>query len=146
MMDADNKEQNMGDYTGEEQKIGVWRRSTLTWGFWWRTLTTLGLYWLVLWRRNQITVTTHRVMQRRGNVLGGSETAISIENITDISLSTPPLGAIFGYGDIRVQSAGADTAEISFQGLGRVKKLRDVLFDLKDGKIGAATKAVMDKD
>ena len=53
-----------------EQKIGVWRRSMWTWGFWWRTITTLTLYVWLLWRRNQITVTTRRVSQRRGNILG----------------------------------------------------------------------------
>ncbi|MBZ0304895.1 MAG: PH domain-containing protein, partial [Anaerolineae bacterium] len=106
----------------------------------------LGLYWLLLWRKNQITVTTHRIMQRRGNLLGGSETAISMENVTDISITTPPTGAILGYGDIRIQSAGSDNAEISFQGLGRVKQLREILFDLKDGKIGDAAREMMEKN
>lgn len=136
----------MGEYTGEEKLIGNWRRSTFTGGFWWRTIVTLGLYWLLLWRKNQITVTTHRIMQRRGNLLGGSETAISMENVTDISITTPPMGAILGYGDIRIQSAGSDNAEISFQGLGRVKKLREILFDLKDGKIGDAAREMMEKN
>ena len=127
-----------------EKTIGVWRRSMWTWGFWWRTITTLTLYVWLLWRRNQITVTTRRVSQRRGNVLGGDETALSISNITDISIDTPPLGAIFGYGNIEVQSAGSTEAEISFQGLGRVKKLREVLFDLKDGVADQAAKKEME--
>jgi len=115
--------------------IGNWRRSVWTGGFWWRTLATLGLYWLLLWRRNQITVTSRRVTQRRGNILGGDETAMTIQNITDISVNTPPLGAVLGYGDIQIQSAGSAGAEISFQGLGGAKRLREVLFDLKDGKL-----------
>jgi hypothetical protein len=128
----------------QEQKIGVWRRSMWTWGFWWRTITTLTLYVWLLWRRNQITVTTRRVSQRRGNILGGEETSLSIHNITDISVDTPPLGAIFGYGDIEVQSAGSSEAEIAFKGLGRVKKLREVLFDLKDGVADEATRETED--
>jgi hypothetical protein len=128
----------------QEQKIGVWRRSMWTWGFWWRTITTLTLYVWLLWRRNQITVTTRRVSQRRGNILGGEETSLSIHNITDISIDTPPLGAIFGYGDIEVQSAGSSEAEIAFKGLGRVKKLREVLFDLKDGVADEAVKESQD--
>jgi hypothetical protein len=116
-----------------EEIIGVWRRSVWTWGFLWRSVVTLTLYVWLLWRRNQITVTNKRVMQRRGNVLGGSETSLSIDNITDITVNVSALGAIFGYGDIEVQSAGSSAAEISFQGLGRAKRLRDVLFDLKDG-------------
>lgn len=126
-----------------EQTVGVWRRSVWTGGFWWRTISTLGLYWLLLWRRNQITVTTRRVMQRNGNLLGGEERAISIGNITDIYVDTPALGAILGYGNIQIQSAGSSGAEISFQGLGRVKKLRDVLFDLKDGVANEAARDEM---
>ena len=128
----------------QETTIGIWRRSRWTWGFWWRTITTLTLYVWLLWRRNQITVTTRRVSQRRGNILGGEETSLSIHNITDISIDTPPLGAIFGYGDIEVQSAGSSEAEIAFKGLGRVKKLREVLFDLKDGVADEAVKESQD--
>jgi hypothetical protein len=118
-----------------EREIGVWRRSRLTLGFWWRTIVTLGLYVVLLWRRNQITVTTRRITQRRGNILGGDETSMSIDNVTDVSVDTSPLGAILGYGDITVQSAGSSQAEISFQGLGGAKKLREAIFDLKDGKL-----------
>lgn len=116
-----------------EEVIGVWRRSVWTWGFIWRTVVTLTLYVWLLWRRNQITVTNKRIMQRRGNVLGGSETSLSLENVTDVTVRVSPMGAIFGYGDIEIQSAGSSSAEIAFGGLGRAKKLRDVVFDLKDG-------------
>ena len=126
-----------------EQVVGVWRRSKWTWGFWWRTIVTLTFYVWLLWRRNQITVTTRRVTQRRGNLVGGDETSLSIENITDISVSTSPLGSIFGYGTIVIQSAGSSGAEISFQGLGGVKRLREVLFDLKDGVADEAAKQKM---
>ena len=126
-----------------EQLVGVWRRSARTWGFWWRTIVTLGLYVLLLWRRNQITVTTRRVSQRRGNILGGSETSLSLENVTDISVHVPPMGALLDYGDIEVQSAGSNQAEIAFQGLARARQLRDVLFDLKDGIPDEAAKEKM---
>ncbi|MDX1994225.1 MAG: PH domain-containing protein [bacterium] len=120
--------------TGPEREVGVWRRSRWTWSFWWRTVITLSLYYWTLWRRNQITVTTRRITQRRGNLIGGEETSVSLENVTDISLDEPLFGAIFNYGNITIQSAGSSSAEISFQGLGRAKKLRDVVFDLKDGR------------
>jgi hypothetical protein len=123
-----------------EEVIGVWRRSIWTWGFLWRTVVTFSLYYWLLWRRNQITVTNKRVMQRRGNILGGSETSLSIDNITDITVDVPALGAIFGYGDIEIQSAGSSSAEIAFAGLGRAKRLRNVLFDLKDGVADDAAK------
>jgi hypothetical protein len=129
----------------KEEEVGVWRRSRWTWSFWWRFLATFSLYYWTLWRRNQITVTTYRVMQRRGDLLGGEETAISIENITDINIDTPALGAIFNYGDIEVQSAGSGEAEVAFTGLGRVKELRNVLFDLKDGTADEAAKERMEE-
>lgn len=116
-----------------EEFVGVWRRSVWTWGFIWRAVVTLTLYVWLLWRRNVITVTTRRITQRRGNILGGSETSMDLTNITDISVRTPPMGAIFNYGDIQVQTAGSTGAEINFAGLGRARALRDVLFDLKDG-------------
>ncbi|MFP4320890.1 MAG: PH domain-containing protein [Anaerolineales bacterium] len=124
-----------------EETIGVWRRSVWTWGFWWRTIVTLTLYYWILWRRNQITVTTRRISQRRGNILGGDETTLSIVNVTDVSIDTPPLGAVFGYGNIEVQSAGSNEAEITFNGLGRARKLREVIFDLKDGTPDEAAKS-----
>jgi hypothetical protein len=126
-----------------EQLVGVWRRSARTWGFWWRAVVSLGLYVLLLWRRNQITVTTRRVSQRRGNILGGSETSLSLENVTDISVHVPPLGALLDFGDIEVQSAGSNQAEIAFQGLAKARQLRDVLFDLKDGIPDEAAKEKM---
>lgn len=125
---------------GAEAKVGEWRRSVKTWGFWWRCFSTLGLYYLLLWPRNQITVTTRRITQRRGNILGGDETAMSIENITDVSLDVPPMGSLFGWGNIQIQSAGSSATEISFVGLANAKKLRETLFDLKDGKLDETKK------
>lgn len=134
----------MSEQRRKEEFVGVWRRSLWTWGFWWRAILSLSLYVWLLWRRNQIVVTTRRITQRRGHILGGTETSISIENITDITVNIPPLGELLGYGDIQVQSAGSTQAEISFKGLGDVKRLRDVLFDLKDGYADEAAREVME--
>ncbi|MBC7870952.1 MAG: hypothetical protein H7Y09_08945, partial [Chitinophagaceae bacterium] len=49
---------------GPEKVVGVWRRSRWSWSFWWRTIVTLSLYYWLLWRKNQITVTTRRITQR----------------------------------------------------------------------------------
>ncbi len=119
---------------GPEKVVGVWRRSRWSWSFWWRTIVTLSLYYWLLWRKNQITVTTRRITQRHGNILGGTETTLDLEKITDITINESFLGAIFNYGNVRVQSAGSSAAEISFDMLGRAKKLREVIFDLRDGK------------
>jgi hypothetical protein len=115
-----------------EAIAGVFRRSRWSWGFWWRTLTSLGLYYLLLWDRNRITITTQRVHQRHGDLLGGQEISMSLENVTDVFLDEPPMGAIFDYGSIRVQSAGSGGAEIGFEALGRARQMRDLIFDLKN--------------
>ena len=118
-----------------EKDVAVFRRSPATLGFWWRTILTLGLYLVTLWRQNEIHVTTRRITQRRGNILSGNETSMSLANITDVNVNKSLLGSIFGYGDIVVQSAGSDRAEISFDGLQKPDKLRELIFDLKDGRL-----------
>lgn len=127
--------------TQKERTVGVWRRSVWSGGFWWRTIVTLGLYVILLWRRNQITLTTHRVTQRRGNVLGGSETSINLENITDVNINKSALGTILGYSTIRIQSAGTSDAEIKFEGLADADDLRDAIFDLQDGSLDEKPKS-----
>src|SRR5687767_10625342 len=119
---------------GPEKIIGVWRRSMMSPGFWARTIGTVGMYPLLLWRKNQITLTNRRVMQRVGNVLGGKEISISLENITDVTIDTSTAGALLGYSNVRIQSAGSTTAEIAFEGIADSNKLRQAIFDLQDGK------------
>ncbi len=118
-----------------EKPVAVFRRSPRSWGFWWRTIVTLGLYVLTNWRLNQISLTTRRLTQRRGNILTGNETAMSLERVTDINVNKSLLGSILGYGDIVIQSAGSDSAEISFTSLQNPDKLRELIFDVKDGRL-----------
>ncbi len=118
-----------------EKHIAVFRRSPRSWGFWWRTIVTLGIYVLTNWRLNQISLTTRRLTQRRGNILTGNETAMSLERVTDINVNKSLLGSIMGYGDIVIQSAGSDSAEISFTSLQNPDKLRELIFDVKDGRL-----------
>ncbi|MCB9436833.1 MAG: PH domain-containing protein [Anaerolineales bacterium] len=118
-----------------EEVVAEFRRSTRTLGFWWRTIFTLSLYYWVLWRRNKITVTTRRVIQRTGNIVGGKETSIQLTQITDVTVSTGGLGTLLGYGLIQIQSAGSGASEISFAGIARPHRLKDIIFDLQDGVI-----------
>lgn len=122
----------VGGVPGYEKELGVWRRSPYTLGFWWRSIFTFGLYTAILWNRNTITVTSRRVTQRLGGIIGGQEVTINVEKITDISLNQPAMGAIFGYGTIRIQSAGSEGNDIRFDGLGKVRELRNLLFQLQD--------------
>jgi membrane protein YdbS with pleckstrin-like domain len=117
-----------------EEIVAQYRRSVWTGGFWWRVIVTLGLY-LYLWNRNKITLTNRRIVQRRGGILGGEETSLNLTRITDIRVKTGPLGAILKHGLFEVQSAGSDSAEISFEGLSHPHKLKDQIYDLQDGTL-----------
>ncbi len=118
-----------------EEIIAEFRRSTRTLGFWWRTILTLGLYVVILWRRNVITVTNRRIIQRTGNIIGGEETSMQVARITDVTVRTNAWGSIMGYGLVEIQSAGSSGAEIRFDGIAKPHKLKDLIFDLQDGVV-----------
>ena len=123
----------------QEKKIGEWRRSKMAPGYWGRSVATLGIYPLLLWRKHKITLTTHRVSLHSGGIIGSSETSISIENITDVSVDQSATGAILGYSAVRIQSAGSSAAEIAFNDLADADKLKNAIFDLKDGKLDGSS-------
>ncbi len=120
--------------SNQEYVIAEFRRSTRTLGFWWRAILTLSLYVWLLWRRNVITVTNKRIIQRTGNIIGGKETSMQIGRITDVTVSKGVLEALLGYGLIEIQSAGSSGPEIRFDGIAKPDKLRDLIFDLQDGR------------
>lgn len=118
-----------------EEKVAEFRRSVWHIGFWVRTILTLTLYYWILWRRNKITLTTRRVVQRKGNVIGGEEVSINLDRIQDIRVRTGVAGTVFRFGLIEIQSSGSGQAEISFDGLNRPHKLKEMIYDLQDGQL-----------
>lgn len=123
---------------GKEREIGVWRGSKANIQFWFFTIVTLSFYYWLHYRHNAITLTTRRITQVRGNVFTTNETSISIQNVTNIDVNISLLGRLFNYGDISIQSAGSDATEIYFVRLANPTRLREILFDLKDGKYDEA--------
>src|SRR5256885_1871451 len=113
-----------------EQTIGVWSHSIFAEGYWWRTLLTVGLYALIHKREQHITLTTHRVSYRRGNLVSGNETSLNLQKVTDVNVTQSVLGTLLRYGDITIQAEG-DEPEILFKGLGNPLKLRDMIFALQ---------------
>lgn len=118
-----------------EKTVGVWHESKASLRFWLLTIFTLSLYYFVVYKHNSIELTTRRVTQHRGSVLTSNETAISIENITNVDVNISLLGRMFNYGDIAIQSAGSNAAEIAAVRLTNPDKLRDAIFDLRDGTL-----------
>lgn len=121
-------------YTEKEKSVGEWYGSKSNLQYWLLTILTLTLYHWLIYRHNSILLTTRRVTQRRGNILTSNETSISMENITNVDVNQSLLGRIFNYGDIVIQTAGSGNAEIVFVRLANPIKLRESIFDLKDGR------------
>jgi len=117
-----------------EKEIGVWRGSKKNLQFWLWTILTLSLHYWLVYRQNAIALTTRRITQTRGNILTRNETSLSINNVTNVDVNQSLLGRIFNYGDISIQSAGSDITEIYFVRLANPIRLREIIFDLKDGK------------
>ena len=117
-----------------EREVGVWRGSKANLQFWLSTIVTLSLFYWLHYRHNAITLTTRRITQMRGSILTSNETSISITNVTNIDVNVSLLGRFFNYGDISIQSAGSDATEIYFVRLADPTRLREIIFDLKDGK------------
>jgi uncharacterized membrane protein YdbT with pleckstrin-like domain len=118
-----------------EKLVGVWHESKAHVRFWLLCIITLSLYYWLDYKQNEIRLTTRRVTQRRGNIFTSNETSMSIENITDVEVNMSMLGRIFNYGDISIQTAGSSGAEVSAVRLQRPDKLREAIFDLRDGKL-----------
>jgi membrane protein YdbS with pleckstrin-like domain len=118
-----------------EKTVGVWHESKASLRFWLLTIVTLSLYYWLNYKHNYILLTTRRLTQHRGNALTSNQESMSLENITDVDVNMSLLGRIFNYGDISVQTAGSSGAEISATRLSNPDKLRDAIFDLRDGKL-----------
>lgn len=118
-----------------EKQVGVWHESKANPRFWLLAIITLSLYYWLVFKHNSIVLTTRRVTQYRGSVLTSNESSISLENVTNIDVNMSLLGRIFNYGDINIQSAGSNAAEIAAVRLTNPDKLRDAIFDLRDGTL-----------
>lgn len=118
-----------------ERKLAEYHESRWNLAFWLKSIFTLGIWYFFVHRFNFIELTTRRLTQHRGNALAKNETSMSVTNITDITVNQSVLGNIFNYGDISVSSAGSSGAEISAKRLTNAARLRDVIYDLRDGKL-----------
>jgi hypothetical protein len=121
------------DPSAPERVIGEWRRSMASPGFWLRVIFTLTLYYWIYWERNKIVLTNRRVTQHIAYLIGGEERSVSLHNITEVRIHTPPLGTLLGFADVAIQSMGGDQApEIHFQALERPAQLKQMIFTVQD--------------
>jgi membrane protein YdbS with pleckstrin-like domain len=106
--------------------------------FWFFTIITLGIYYVLYHRFNKIILTTRRVTQMRGSLFSQNETTMSLQNITDVTINRSFIGRVLGFGDIVIQSAGSAGSEINFQGIRDPERLREMIYDLRDGRLDNA--------
>jgi uncharacterized membrane protein YdbT with pleckstrin-like domain len=118
-----------------EKEIGIWRESKASLGFWLRAIFTLGIWVALFFNYNYIALTTRRITLVKGNFLTRNETSLSVESVTDINVNQSALGSIFNYGDIIIQTAGSGDSEIKFVRVEHPNKLREAVFDLRDGRL-----------
>jgi uncharacterized membrane protein YdbT with pleckstrin-like domain len=121
--------------TSPEKHIGTWYASKASLKFWLFSILTLSIYYWTVYKHNYIALSTRRVTQHKGNLLTANETAVTIENITDVVVNTSLLGQMFGYGDISIQTSGSTGTEVYFVRLAGASKLRDLIFDVRDGRL-----------
>lgn len=123
-----------------ESTIGTWYGTRANPGFWLRTIFTLSLWYFLVHQHNKIVLTTRRLTQVRGNFLTHNETSVDLEKISNIVVNKSALGSIFNYGDFTAETAGTDQAEVRFIGLSGADRLRDTIFDIRDGRLDEVTK------
>ncbi|MCK6578973.1 MAG: PH domain-containing protein [Anaerolineae bacterium] len=118
-----------------EKHIGTWHGTRASLGFWLKSILSLSLWYWLVHKHNRIELTTRRLMQVRGNVLTRNETSVDLEKISNIVVNKSALGSMLSYGDFVAETAGTDQAEIIFKGLNSPDRLRDTIFDIRDGKL-----------
>lgn len=94
----------------------------------------------IIWRSVTYTVTDQRILQRRG-VLGKFSRSIGIARVQDVSTSQSVFGRLFDYGNVEIESAGRDGAEV-FTYVPDPDRFRNILFEQlhgPDAPRGAAT-------
>lgn len=109
----------------EEEVLVTARENPLGCGCITKATLTLGLY-LLFWAAKKLIVTNKRVTWQTG-VLSKSERTIPLNRVTDISVSRGFLGNLLGYGNIRVESAGASQTEIVAGGIQNPDKVREAI-------------------
>lgn len=123
-----------------EREVETFQATRISLGFWIPVILTLGIYYVLWHRYNKIILTTRRITQMRGSIFTQNETTISLQNVTDVTINRSFIGRLLGFGDIVVQSAGSGASEINFPGIRDPERLREMIYDLRDGRLDMADK------
>jgi uncharacterized membrane protein YdbT with pleckstrin-like domain len=90
----------------------------------------------ILWRSESYTITDQRIILRRG-VVSKYSRSIGMTRVQDVTTFQGALGRVFDYGNVEVESAGRDGAEV-LTFVPHPTEFRNVLFEcLHGGSAGA---------
>ncbi|MHB8504303.1 MAG: PH domain-containing protein [Acidimicrobiales bacterium] len=98
------------------------------------------------WRWTSLVVTTHRVIRRSG-MLSRSGREIPIAHISDVSYRQGLLERLIRAGDVRIESAGRDSAEV-FRTVPRPARIqREItgLLSARDGRLAMSLPEQLDR-
>lgn len=121
-----------------ERVIGEWHGTRASLGFWLKTIFSLSIWYWTVHNVNVIRLTTRRLTQVRGSIFSRNETSVDLSKISNIVVNKGLIGSMFNYGDFTAETAGTDTAEVYFVGLHDAERLRDTIFDIRDGRLDEA--------
>ena len=94
-------------------------------GFWLKILFSLTLYYF-LWANHQLIISNKRVTVRKG-VVAKDERFVPLDRIQNVTVRRGVLGAILGYGNITIDSAGGPAAEIVFPAVANAEKVKEAI-------------------
>lgn len=101
-----------------------WRAAMLNW---WSVLT-LGLFAALKRRQHEYVITTHRIHRVEG-LLGTTSTTVRIPDVREVDVSWSILGRLLDVGTIGFSSAGAEGAQIVFEGVDDPQRIQDIYSD-----------------
>lgn len=110
-----------------EQTVMVARENPWRLAWWLKLVFTIGLYFFP-WRASKLVLTDRRVYLTSG-VFSKKERSIPISRVQDVSLRQGFMGRAFGYGDLRIESAGGSSTEIVASGFSKAAKMRSALLE-----------------
>lgn len=110
-----------------DRVVVIGKETVLTLGFWLKVCFTLGFY-LFSWLGKSLTVTETRVIWRKG-LIAKDERSVPLEKVQDVRVSYGISGRIFGYGTIRIETAGSSGTEILAKNITKAGKIRDAILN-----------------
>jgi len=112
--------------------------SEVRWFFVLALALALMIYWdlrYIGWRAETFTITDQRVILQRG-ILRNFSRSIALTRIQEVKTAQGVLGRMLGYGDVEIESAGRDSAEVLHR-VPHPNQFRNALFEVTHSQAGA---------